>query len=255
MSSVKHTERVEHTGQVEHTDHVNHAGHLGQTNRAEHAQQQPGRRRTDAGFSLIEVLVGTAVFTILFGLLTGLVVEMLRTESGTRGRIKNVDQVRVALDSVTKNLRTAVRPEQLGACTSACDAAFLPSTGSSVSFYANHGDAGKARLTTYRVEQNPDELGTGRLVELQSAAAAPAGAASHSCGAGCVQRVLATDLAWPVTQPVFSYADSGCATFGLTTALADIACVAVDLPVEGARDYPGTSANSTVFLPNSVMGR
>lgn len=217
-----------------------------------------GRSRSDAGMTLIEVLVGVVIFTVIGGLLTAFVVEMLRSNTGTTNRATNVDQLRVSTDAVTRGLRTAVRPEQLNsACASACDAAFLTASPSAVTFYANHGTAGKARLTTYRVEQDPNRTGTGRLVEELRASAAPGGAPSTACGAGCTSRTLARGLAWPVSvaEPVFSFADAGCATFVTAMNTADIACVLVDLAVLGARDNPGTSATSTVFLPNSVMGR
>ena len=217
-----------------------------------------GPHRRDAGMTLIEVLVGVVIFTVLSGLLTAFVIDMLRSSTGTTNRAANVDQLRVSTDALTKGLRTAVRPEQLNpACTSACDAAFLTASASAVTFYANHGTAGQARLTTYRVEQDPDTVGTGRLIEELHAGAAPGGTPSTACGAGCTTRALARGLVWPVAaaDPVFAFADEGCADFVSPVARADIACVVIDLPVLGARDNPGTSATATVFLPNSVMGR
>lgn len=212
--------------------------------------------RHDAGFSLIEVIVGIGLFTVVIGLLTGLVIETLGSNAGTRGRLANVDQIRVAMDAVTKDLRTAVRPEQLNpACTSTpCEAAFTSASGSAVTFYANHGTAGKAQLTTFRFDDNPSRPGTGRLVQERRPAAVPTAAANTACSAGCVVRVLATGLKWPIVTPIFTFAEDDCATFRAASDLADISCVAVDLPVEGGRDYAGTSARSTVFLPNSVMG-
>lgn len=204
-------------------------------------------------------MVGIAIFTVLMGLLTGLVVDMLRTSSGTSARLTNVDGLRVGLDGVTKGLRTAARPEQLNpACATGCDSAFLSSAPTAVTFYANYGAVGKAQLTTYRVEENlPTAVGTGRLVEEIHAAAVPGGSPSTVCSAGCVRRTLVRGLTWPVpaAAPVFDVAGAGCIDFMTAVALADIACVLIDLPVNGARDNPGTSATSTVFLPNSVMGR
>lgn len=216
------------------------------------------RARSDSGLTLIEVLVGVVIFTVLGGLLTALVVEMLRSSTGTTNRAANVDQLRVSTDALTKGLRTAVRPEQLNpGCASACEAAFLTASPNAVTFYANHGSPGQARLTTYRVEQDPDRPDSGRLVEELRANAAPGGAPSTACGVGCTSRVLARGLVWPVeaADPVFAYADSGCDDFVTPVAAEDIACVLIDLPLLGARDNPGTSATATVFLPNSVMGR
>lgn len=217
-----------------------------------------GRPRPDAGVTLIELLVGVVIFTVLGGLLSAFVVEMLRSNTGTTNRAANVDQLRVSTDALTKGLRTAVRPEQLNpACVTACDTAFLTASPSAVTFYANHGSPGQARLTTYRVEQDPDRPDSARLVEELRAGAAPGGTPSTVCGAGCTSRTLAHGLVWPVdaADPVFAFADENCADFVTPVAPADIACVLIDLPVLGARDNPGTSATATVFLPNSVMGR
>lgn len=218
------------------------------------------RRRAgeDAGITLIEVLVGVVLLSLVGGLLTTLVVDMLRTSSGTSSRLTNVDSVRVALDDVTKGLRTAVRPEQLNpACTTNCDSAFRAAAGTSVSFYANYGTSGQAQLTTYRVEADPDHPGTGRLVEEVFASAPPGGTPSLTCGTGCRTRVVARGLTWPLTgtDPVFDYADDQCTDFAAIVALADIGCVLIDVPIEAKRDDKGTSATATVFLPNSVMGR
>lgn len=217
-----------------------------------------GRGRSDTGVTLIEVMVGMVIFSVLGSLLAGFVISTLRTSSGTSSRISNVDELRVAMDDITKGLRTAIRPEQINvACATACDAAFLAASSSAVTFYANHGVTGKAQLTTYRVEENlPVKPGTGRFVEERFAEAAPGGSPSTTCATGCTKRTLATGLTWPVVgaDPVFAFADDHCAAFTTTLARADIACVVVDLPVVGARDNPGTSATATVFLPNSVMG-
>ena len=213
--------------------------------------------RSDVGMTLIEVLVGVVIFTVLGGLLTSFVIDMLRSNTGTTNRASNVDQLRVSTDALTKGLRTAVRPEQLNpGCVSPCDAAFLTASASEVAFYANHGTPGEARLTTYRVQPDPDKVGTARLVEELHASAAPIGVPTTACIANCVQRTLARGLALPdPAEPVFSFADAGCDDFTTPVAREDIACVLIDLPVLGARDNPGTSATATVFLPNSVMGR
>lgn len=216
----------------------------------------PARR--DAGISLIEVLVGVVILGVLGGLLSTFVIDMLRTSTGTSSRLTNVDSMRVALDDVTKGLRTAVRPEQLNPdCASQCDAAFRSAESNSVTFYANYGVAGKAQLTTYRVEADPHHPGTARLVEEIFPAAAPGGSPSTTCSTGCKQRVVARGLVWPlaVSDPIFDFADAGCADFAATVPLPDIACVLIDVPLAGKRDNGGTSATATVFLPNSVMGR
>ncbi|HUR74272.1 MAG TPA: prepilin-type N-terminal cleavage/methylation domain-containing protein [Sporichthya sp.] len=218
----------------------------------------PAPARGDAGISLIEVLVGVVIMGVLGGLLTTLVVDMLKTSSGTSSRLTNVDSSRVALDDLTRGLRTAVRPEQINAgCTSNCDSAFRSAGANEVTFYANYGVAGQARLTTYRVEADPHHSGTARLVEEIFASGPPGGSLVPACGTGCNTRVVARGLVWPLSasDPVFDFADRGCADFTATVALTDISCVLIDVPLAAKRDDKGTSATATVFLPNSVMGR
>lgn len=223
-----------------------------------HARTSP---RRDAGMGLVEVMVGVVIFTIVTGLLTGFVIDMLRTGSGTTARMANVDATRVAMDELSKGLRVAVRPEQFNAaCTGACDVALYAPAANAVSFYANYGDAAGPRLTTYQIVEDPYAPGTGHLIARHRSAGPPAAlTATNTCGAGCTERVLARGLVWPVPTPAFSYADAGCTAFSAPTApaavTADAACVAIDIRVAGARDNPGTSVTSTVFLPNSMIGR
>lgn len=205
-------------------------------------------RRSDAGLSLVEVLVGVALFTVLSGLVAGFVIDMLRTSTGTTNRLANVDTLRVSMDGVTKSLRTAIRPEQVnsGCLTAPCEQAFVTRAAREVTFYANRG-MDNVRLTTYQVTL------AGELVEIVRAAAVPDDSPETSCGTGCTRRTLAQGV--EATATVFGFADDSCTNFATTVPLDDIACVRVNLPVEGARDNPGTSATSTVFLPNSAMGR
>ncbi|MGQ0465203.1 MAG: PilW family protein [Sporichthyaceae bacterium] len=219
--------------------------------------------RRDTGAGLVEVMVGVVIFSVVTGLLATFSVDMIRKGSGTTSRLGNTDQLRVAMDEISKGLRIAVRPEQLNpACTVACDVTFYAPTATSLAFYANHGDAAGPRLTTYRVEADPQHPGTGRLVATLRPAATPVALSSTSstCATGCAERTLVRGLTWPVPAAPFVYAGASCAT-----ALAQpsapgavspsVACVAVDLRTAGGRDYAGTSVTSTVFLPNSAIGR
>lgn len=225
----------------------------------------------DSGFGLVETMVGIVIFTVVTGLLTTFVIDMLRTGVGVNNRLTNVDQLRVAMDELSKGLRIAVRPEQIDtSCVDTtqadCDVSLYAPAADAVRFYANHGDidaAGNAgvRLTTYQVEADPDYPGTGRLVASIGRPSNPVALNNASCGSGCVTRFLARNLVWPVQAPVFTYAGSDCSTFSpppatQPTALsANSACVAVTLQTAGARDNAGAGVTSAVFLPNSVIGR
>jgi hypothetical protein len=214
----------------------------------------------------MEAVVGVAIFSVITGILATFSIDMIKTGSATNNRLTNVDQLRVAMDDVSKGLRIAVRPEQInGSCTAVapvgCDVSLYVPAPESVRFYANHGDAAGPRLTTYQVQADPDHPGTGRLVATLGRPGTPVALNSATCGTGCVTRVLARNLVWPVTSPVFTYAGSGCSAFAAPPVLlpaavaADTACVSIRLEAAGARDNDGASVTSAVFLPNSVIGR
>lgn len=221
-------------------------------------------RRDDTGAGLVEVMVGMAIFSLLSGLLATFSISLIRKGAGTTNRVTSVNALRVAMDEISKGLRIAVRPEQLNsACTAVgCDVTLYAPSATSVTFYANHGDAAKARLTTYTVEEDlPKSPGTARLVAQLTAPSTPATLAVPTCTTGCVSRTLARGLVWPVPATPFTYAGSSCSGFAAPTSptpsavSTSVACVAIDLRVKGARDNAGTSVTSTVFLPNSVIGR
>ncbi len=221
-----------------------------------------GIARNDTGAGLIEVMVGIVIFSVVTGLLATFSIDMIRKGNGTTNRLADVDQLRVAMDEISKGLRIAVRPEQLNtSCTGACDVALYAPTATSVTFYANHGDAAGARLTTYSVEQDPQKPGTGVLVAKLKQAATPVALTTSTCTTNCVSRTLVRGLTWPVPVAPFTYAGSGCSSFAAppspqpAAVSTSVACVGVDLRTAGARDNAGTSVTSTVFLPNSVIGR
>lgn len=225
----------------------------------------------DAGAGLVEVMVGIAIFAAVTGLLTSFAVEVLRSGAGVKNRLANVDQLRVAMDEMSKGLRIALRPEQVDpGCVTADDSAGTPVTcdvslyvpdENTVAFYANYGDAAGPRLVSYRVEEDDRHAGTGQLVATTRSAGAVVALTSPACETACTTRTLARGLTWPVPVAAFRYAGLDCETFTdppavLPAALpATVSCVAIDLRVAGARDNPDTSVTSTVFLPNSVIGR
>ena len=93
----------------------------------------------DRGFTLAEVSITVVILgVVLAGVQTALIMTQ-RTVSDQSVRVDQTQQGRVAIESVTKILRTAVLPSQLNAtCTGCSDlAAFIQGTPKSVQFYAN----------------------------------------------------------------------------------------------------------------------
>jgi Tfp pilus assembly protein PilW len=102
--------------------------------------------RRDDGMTLVELSVSCLVLAIVMTSVGVLVFGANRLNSGNSARLEQVSQGRIALDAMTRTLRTAVLPSQLGAvCASgaAADdpscatAAFVLGTSTSVQFYAN----------------------------------------------------------------------------------------------------------------------
>jgi prepilin-type N-terminal cleavage/methylation domain-containing protein len=244
------------------------------------------QERSDAGFSLIEMMTAMAIATSVLGLVTGSLINMLKSNASTTTRLANLDQVRQSMDAITKNLRTAVRPEQLNPnCATACSEPFVSATATSVRFYANVGAVDSAgnpapTLTTYSIAADPaDPTGkTAAITEVRQNVATSwtssvgdytwaGGTGANPCPttgtvvAGCTTRVIGTGITWPIptgAAPVFAYW-SGVTAVPTTptitgSALGQLNSVAIALPV-GDATHSSAGVNTTVFLPNSSLGQ
>lgn len=233
-------------------------------------------RRRDGGFSLVELLVTLTVMSVVGTLLTGLVISTFRTNAGTRARLADVDNVRVAMDAMTRTLRTAIAPAQLGATCAGCDAPFIAFTAAKplapcgVTFWANFGSAGAGQVDrpvkmTYAFEV-PTGSTTGDLVEYRQLPDGTTGIASAWNGT-VTRRVLLNRIAYDAarfgtgagcamgtpTAPLFRYATS---TGAPTTDVMQVRAIDIALPVRtpNALQAATTSANTKVFLPNTAWG-
>jgi prepilin-type N-terminal cleavage/methylation domain-containing protein len=237
-------------------------------------QRAARRRADDRGFSLMELIVAMGIFGLLMSILGGVVIEMLKADQSTRARLANVDQVRQGMDAMARNLRTAVRPAQLNStCTTACEVAFESISSTKVVFHANVGDtdtAGNAAPTlyTYTVAADPDDvLGeTARIVEIRQRVAptwtsgdytfVPECTVGGAAVSGCTARVLASGIRWPFPsgEKPFAFTSAAGATLAAATDVGNVATVDITLPL-GTAANPSPSVASTVFLPNSILGR
>lgn len=98
--------------------------------------------RGDTGLTLIEMVVAMAVGTIVIIASFTLHISSLRAASGTGTRLNQINEGRVAVEAMSRSLRTAILPRQLGAeCVSGSvgclEAAFMRGESGSVRFYAN----------------------------------------------------------------------------------------------------------------------
>lgn len=239
------------------------------------------RDRRDGGFSLIELMVGISLLSVVLTLVTGVVIESLKSSTATRDRLANLDQVRAGMDSMTKSIRTAVRPEQLnGSCAASCDIAFETAKDYEVTFFANLGEkdaAGKAAPTrfTFKITADPlDATGqTAMITETRQSVlttwttgdyvfAGPC--AVNTAVSGCSAREITRGLRgpFPLGEAVFGYYDAAHTKLSPDSAdvsltedqRAKLSAVDVTLPV-GSVENPSPSVMSSVFLPNSILGR
>ncbi|HTY72455.1 MAG TPA: prepilin-type N-terminal cleavage/methylation domain-containing protein [Actinomycetes bacterium] len=98
------------------------------------------RRRLhgDRGLTLVEMVVVTAILGVVLAMVQVTTVTAEKDVGSNATRLDEVQQAKVAMDSMSKNLRTSVLPSQLNGTCSGCDsAAFIAGDVRSVQFYAN----------------------------------------------------------------------------------------------------------------------
>jgi hypothetical protein len=223
-------------------------------------------RREDDGVTLAEMAVTSLVLGMLVAVLAMMVTAGQRVALGVKERMDQSNSATIAMERLTRNLRTAVLQSQLtSAClTSACtDSAFLVGTPTSVQFYADvdnpNNTIGPSRVS-YAV------VG-GVLTETVQRPDSPTPDASgyHYCTSGtvgCVIRttVLATGV--QTSTAVFSYYTAASPTTplvvgsgGVLTAaqlkLVDSIDVSIDVVHAGGANVGGTSLVQRVALPNA----
>jgi Tfp pilus assembly protein PilW len=229
------------------------------------ARQEP----RDGGYSLIEMLTAMAIAMVVLGLVTGSLIGMMKSNASADTKLANLDQVRQAADAMSKDIRTAIKPELMNnACATNCTVAFVCATNTSAQFFANEGDTdstGKIStptLVTYSVAADPtDKTGlTARITETrQSVASTWTSGFDYTWGPAST-RVVASGIQWPYpsSSSLFVYHDSTGAKIAVTPAmtasqLGQIATVDIALPL-GTATTPTAGVNTSVYLPNSILG-
>lgn len=114
--------------------------------------------RGDQGITLIEVMVAVSILSLLMVMLTATIVHGMQLSRGMGVRLDNINQGQLGMTAVTKNLRTAVMPDQLvdRICANCADTAIISATPSAITFYANLNNTGQGpSRTRYYIEQDP----------------------------------------------------------------------------------------------------
>ena len=224
------------------------------------------RRKDDSGVTLPELSVTILVLTVLMGSLVAMVTAGVRVSTGVKERLDQSNTATIAMERMSRNLRTAVLQSQLtSACviTACTDSAFLVGSPTSVQFYAdvdNPGNSVGPSRVTY-------SLASGVLSETvqKPDSPTPDAAGYHYCTngtGGCVVRstVLATDV--QTTTAVFTYYTAAAPTTamamgtgGVLTAaqLKTVDSIDLSLQVVSAGGSPvlGASLYERVALPNA----
>lgn len=222
-------------------------------------------RDDQRGVTLIEMLVVVGILGTVLAIVTeGLVVSQ-RTMNDNSSRLEGLSQTNVAVEGMTRVLRTAILPSQVQATCAGCDvAAFIAGDDRSVQFYANVDNDGilptvgttdlGPRRVTYRVD-NAGVL-TETVQKPNTHAYNDFNYQYCTPGPGCPvrSRVLARNV--QLDQPLFTYYDRAGAQ--ITTPLqSDVsrlkAVDSIDLVV---RVQPSDRVNSAtvtarVTLPNA----
>ncbi len=101
------------------------------------------RLRSEAGFTVIEVMVAATVGLVLVGAIMGLLDSSLRLHSGVVSKTDAMQRGRVAMDSITQQLRSQVCLDGTTFDDSvAISAVTTASTASSVTFYSDFTSTG-----------------------------------------------------------------------------------------------------------------
>ncbi len=223
-------------------------------------------RHGDAGVTLAEVTVTTLILAMLVTALVMIVSAGQQVTLGLQERMNQSNTATIAMERVTRNLRTAVLQSQLtttcvvSTCT---DSAFLVGTPTSVQFYAdvdNPGNTVGPSRVSYTVTG-------GVLTETVQRPDSPTPDANgyHYCTSGspgCVIRTTELATGVQAASPVFSYysaaspttplvVGSGGALTAAQLKVVDSIDVQLDVVQQGGANVGGTSLVQRVALPNA----
>ena len=207
--------------------------------------------RSEAGFSLIELVVSMAVGGVLLLAMGTTFTTSLRTSATTSTRVANTAEMRSAIDVVARRLRLAVRPR-------AATPAFEVAGPRRVRFYANllkPGDPAEQAPTLVEYTVTPTCLQETRTTPTGTSSVdwswSPGAATSTTCltraavgadGGALFTYFASADSAAPLVSGV----DVGAAALDLITS------VRTELTVKasGTHAVPATTARTRVTLVN-----
>ncbi len=201
------------------------------------------RARDERGHTLMELMVATALLSVVLAATFGSLIAMQNQQSRTTDRFTAEGEAQTIADRITKDLRTAVAP-------SATSAAFASASPNDVTFYASLSDVnGPTKLHAY----TSVVPGTNVSVFHEDTTAPDAGgsAGNYTYSGSPVVRLDGRYI--DTTQPMFAYYDSDgnpiSATDLLTTAgLRSIDQVDITLRVQVHPNSPSVVISTRVHI-------
>lgn len=228
-------------------------------------RQVQGDAQRDSGVTLIEMLVVVGILSLVLAMAMGMLIAITKLTGQSGGRIDQSQQGKVATESMTKTLRTAVLPKLL-ACSSCDDAAFISGNVRTVQFYGNLNNDDTIVLSpTAWTNRGPSKISytvasNGELTEVirrPDYHQARNTEYTYTCTAGSANcqvssRVVARGVS--TTQPLFTYYDRNGAELSPPLAgdqLASVDSVDITLSVSTYGSIPATDVVTRVTLPNA----
>ncbi|MFA5785529.1 MAG: hypothetical protein WDA71_00850 [Actinomycetota bacterium] len=68
-----------------------------------------GRREAEGGFTVVELMITVALMAVIIGATLGVLESVMRSSSFSQQRGEAIDQVRLAMDSMTKEIRQTAK--------------------------------------------------------------------------------------------------------------------------------------------------
>jgi prepilin-type N-terminal cleavage/methylation domain-containing protein len=214
-------------------------------------------RGDDAGFTLVEMLTVITLLSLISALAFGALIQAQKTVRGNANRLDQAQQAKAAMETMSKTIRTAVLPSQIGGSNPDV-AAFLQADWNKVSFYGNlnnQSNASGPSKVTYELKPS------GQLLETIQPASGVSGSGAYTyCvvgSAGCVvyARTVARNVVYDATKPVFVYYSITAPT-GMTpplnaTTLPSVNSIDLSVSVKSGKEVVASTVVTRVSLPNA----
>jgi prepilin-type N-terminal cleavage/methylation domain-containing protein len=227
------------------------------------------RRRVsrEGGFTLAEMVVVIGILGLIMAMAQGALIATSKTVTGNQSRNDQTLQAKVAIESMSKALRTAILPTQLSATCTTCNlTAFLQGDANYVTFYANLNNDYTVATVPGLSDEGPSKvsyfISSGNLMETIRRPDLHGPSISmytYDCiqgATGCTVQTRTLAKRVGTTQPIFRYFQKdGTTQIATPLEYATVRLAAVDsidifLSVKLSSQTKGTSVAIRVQLPN-----